>query len=249
MSDVHVEIRNASVEIPIFDGVGRSFKMQLLAPRSRISSDQRVLKVKALRNVTLSLRPGTRLALLGDNGSGKSTLLRLLAGIYHPTSGSAHIVGGVSSLLDLTLGMDLEATGRDNIVMRGLLLGMSRDEIRRAMPDIVAFSGVGTFIDMPVRTYSSGMTLRLAFSVCTSFVRDILLMDEWISVGDQSFSTRAEQRLGELTSTAPILALATHSHSLAQRVCNEAIVLRDGEIVFAGGVEDAIAFRSRSAGA
>lgn len=244
---VSIKISNASVEIPIFDGETRSIKMHVLNQKSRISRHARILNVQALRSINLDLGPGSRLGLLGDNGAGKSTLLRVMAGIYHPTSGSSSTKGRVSSLLDLTLGIDPEASGLDNIFMRGFLLGMSRSEIQNALPSIMEFSGLGDFLSMPVRTYSSGMTLRLAFSVCTSFIPDVLLMDEWLSVGDQGFACRAEERLQEMLKIVPIVVIATHSHELARNICNQAIVLRGGEIVFSGDVDPAIAYRNSGA--
>jgi lipopolysaccharide transport system ATP-binding protein len=240
VTNARITVSNASVEIPIFDGEGRSVKMRLLGQKSRLSRNDRNLTVQALRNINLDLKSGARLALLGDNGAGKSTMLRMMAGIYHPTSGLSTTVGRISSLLDLTLGIDPEASGLDNIFMRGFLLGLSRSEIQKSLPEIMEFSGLGDFLSMPVRTYSSGMTLRLAFAVCTSFVPDVLLMDEWLSVGDQGFAVRAEERLREMLSIVPIVVIATHSHDLARSICNQAVVLRDGEIVFNGSVDEAV---------
>jgi lipopolysaccharide transport system ATP-binding protein len=245
MTAARIIISDASVNIPIFDGETRSVKMRILNQKSRLTKRDRILSVSALQNISLDLEPGTRLALLGDNGAGKSTLLRMMAGIYHPTSGSSLTIGRVSSLLDLTLGIDPEASGLDNIFMRGFLLGMSKSEIENLLPDIIEFSGLGDFLNMPVRTYSSGMTLRLAFSVCTSFVPDFLLMDEWLSVGDQGFAARAENRLLKMLSIVPIVVIATHSHELARSVCNQTVILKDGAIVYRGDIQGAIDYRSR----
>ena len=174
------------------------------------------------------------MGLIGHNGSGKSTLLKLLGGIYRPTSGTVSRAGVVGSLLDISLGMSPDATGRENIFLRGALQGMSRSEIARLVPGIIEFSELGDFIELPMRTYSSGMLLRLAFSVATVLSPDILLMDEWLSVGDEAFQSKAEARLHEVVSRTSILVIASHSANLISGQCNRVLYLDHGRLIADG---------------
>ena len=171
------------------------------------------------------------MGLTGHNGSGKSTLLRVLAGVYEPTGGILKISGSVASLLDISIGMDPEVTGLENIFLRGLIMGLTRDQIKKKVEEIVDFSELGNFIDLPVRTYSSGMSMRLAFSISTSIEADILLMDEWLSVGDADFVKKAEVRLKSLVKKTPILVMASHSPDILKEVCTRIIRLDGGRIV------------------
>jgi lipopolysaccharide transport system ATP-binding protein len=168
---------------------------------------------------------------MGHNGSGKTSLLRMLAGIYEPTEGRIAISGNVSSFINLGLGMDAEATGTENILMCGLMFGMGFDEVRRLTPSIGEFSGLGDFLEMPVRTYSSGMMMRLIFSIVTSVPAEILLMDEWLSVGDADFVVHAEERLQKIVDAASILVIASHSPEMIESVCNVIVRLEHGEVV------------------
>lgn len=194
-------------------------------------SSRAVTVVESLRNVSLDLVPGDRLGLAGHNGAGKTTLLKTLAGVYEPTSGYMECRGRVANLLDVTMGMDFEATGLDNIRLKGLLHGLHAAEIARKTRDIVEFSGLGSYVEMPVRVYSSGMLLRLAFSIVTSFEADILLMDEWLGVGDADFSARAQIRLAAIVRNASILVLASHSQEILRSHCNRILTLDHGQIV------------------
>jgi ABC-2 type transport system ATP-binding protein/lipopolysaccharide transport system ATP-binding protein len=193
-----------------------------------------------LREIDLELRPGDRLALVGHNGAGKSTLLRVLAGAYEPSRGVAEIQGKVSSLLDMTMGMDPELTGRENIVLRGIFLGMTFREISDLAPSIEEFSELGGFVDLPMRTYSSGMTLRLAFAVSTAVQPDILLLDEMISVGDADFANKARTRIEQVMENSRIFVLASHDPKMLQRDCNKGILLSEGQIVAAGSLDDVL---------
>ena len=187
-------------------------------------------------NFTLS--EGDRLGLMGHNGSGKSTLLRVLAGVYEPTSGYLDVRGRIASLLDISVGMDPEASGIENIYLRGLLLGLGKEEIRQKIEEIVDFSELGDFIDLPVRTYSSGMSMRLAFSIATCVEADILLMDEWLSVGDADFVKKAEERLKSLVRKTPILVMASHSPEVIREVCTRVIRLEGGRVALEGKPEN-----------
>jgi lipopolysaccharide transport system ATP-binding protein len=186
--------------------------------------------VRALDGISLEIQSGQRVAIVGHNGAGKSSLLRTLAGVYAPTRGRINVNGSVASLIDLALGINPEATGRENIYVRGQLLGLSKAKIRDSFDEIVGFADLGDFIEMPVRTYSTGMHLRLAFAVSTLVRPEILLMDEWLSVGDSDFQQKAEERLANLVDESKILILATHSRELIQQVCNRVIWLEHGRV-------------------
>lgn len=233
----HILFDDVSIEFPIFNATGRSLTSRVLqvATGGRLDSDPngRVL-VRALENISFELRDGVRLGLVGHNGAGKSTLLRALSRVYSPTSGNVEIVGDIGSLIDVSLGINGEATGRENIYLRGALLGFSRQEIAEKFDDIVEFSELGDFVEMPVRTYSSGMHLRLAFAVSTVVRPEILLMDEWLSVGDENFRQKAEKRLGEVVGSTKILVLASHSRDLIETTCNRVIWLEHGKIKMDG---------------
>lgn len=237
----HINFENVFIDFPIFNATGRSLTSSILrvATGGKLDADPngRVM-VRALSDITFRLREGDRVALLGHNGAGKSTLLRALGRVYAPTKGIADIVGETGSLIDISLGINPEATGRENVLIRGQLLGLSKTEVSEKYEEIVAFAELGDFMEMPVRTYSSGMHLRLAFAVSTVVRPEILLMDEWLSVGDADFQKKAEERLRDLVSGTKILAIATHSRELVESVCNRAIWLEHGNIKMDGPVSE-----------
>ena len=232
---------NVTTEFPIYNASARSLKKKLfqIATGGQLNADQngRVV-VRSLENISFTLADGDRVGLLGHNGAGKSTLLRVLGRVYAPSSGTAHIDGKLGSLIDISFGIDHEATGRENIYIRGALLGLTRNEINEHMDEIVEFSELGDFIDVPLRTYSSGMHLRLAFAVSTIIRPEILLMDEWLSVGDEGFRLKAERRLSELVQSTNILVIASHSKELICHICNRVIWLEHGRIRMDGSVEE-----------
>lgn len=233
----NVQLSNASVEFPIFNSTGRSLTSSLLkvATGGLLDADANGrVTVKALRNLNFKLEPGDRVGIVGHNGAGKSTLLRALSGVYYPTTGSIQIEGQVGSLIDISLGINTEATGSENVFIRGALLGLSRAQIKSQYEQIIDFADLGDFINMPVRTYSSGMHLRLAFAVSTIVKPEILIMDEWLSVGDGEFQSRAESRLREMISETKILVIATHSRDLVESVCNRLIWLEHGAVKMDG---------------
>jgi lipopolysaccharide transport system ATP-binding protein len=220
----HIKLHEASVEIPVYSNHNRSIKNSLL---KKLMKDK-VLphSVKALNNITLDLKDGDRLGVLGPNGAGKSTLLRTIAGVYLPTSGTVEVKGRVASLIDLSLGMDGEATGYENIRMRGIMMGLSLKQIRSMEDEIADFSGLGDFLHLPIRTYSSGMHMRLGFAVSTAVEADIILMDEWLSVGDSEFILKAEKRLENFIGRSSILVIASHSEELIQKTTNQMLRLK-----------------------
>ncbi|MFO1323154.1 MAG: ATP-binding cassette domain-containing protein [Burkholderiales bacterium] len=226
--------RDLRIEYPILQTTDRSLKRRVVsaATGGRIARDARNhVVVTALDGVSFALAAGERVALVGHNGSGKTTLLRAIAGVYEPTSGELSVTGTISSFIDISIGFDPDATGRENVYLRGFIMGMTRADIEARMDDIQAFSGLGEYLELPLRSYSSGMLLRLAFAVATSMPRDIVLMDEWLSVGDADFAARAADRLRAFVERTSILVLATHSDALAARFCNRRIELSQGRVV------------------
>ena len=198
-------------------------------------------KVHALQGVTLDLQKGDRLGIIGPNGAGKTTLLKVMAGIYWPTAGSVETRGRVSPLFEMATGFEMESTGWDNIITRGLLLGMSLSEIRRKMPEIAEFTELGEFLSLPVRCYSTGMFLRLAFSISTAIEPQILLLDEIIGAGDLGFYNKARGRMMELVARSAVLVLVSHALPVVEEMCNRAIWLRDGVIAAEGTPAEVIA--------
>lgn len=237
----YIDFQHVGVDFPIFASQNRSFKKSLMniATGGRIASDASSAPVvRALDDINLRIEDGERVGLLGCNGSGKSTLLRVLGGVYAPTTGRAEANGSIGSLLDINLGTDGESTGIENIYLRGTLLGMTREEIDRELPKMVEYSELGNFINLPMKTYSSGMQMRVAFTVSTQSASDILLMDEWLAVGDQNFQRKAEERLSRLVEQTKILVIASHSQDLIKRVCTRAVWLDHGRMQMDGSVEE-----------
>lgn len=234
-----LSLKNVSVSFPIYHGGSRSLKKSLLFKGSggQLASDanQRIT-VEALRDVSLSFSRGDRVALVGRNGAGKTTLLRVMAGIYEPVSGEVVSCGRISPMFDISLGIDGDISGYDNIRLRGLILGLSAKEIEERLVDIATFTELGDYLDIPVRTYSSGMMTRLTFAVATCFAPEILLMDEWIVAGDASFLAKAQQRIEGFVGKAGILVLASHSDEICRRWCNKAVWMEQGQVRMTGDI-------------
>ena len=236
-----VRLRDVSVEFPIYSGGSRSLRKLLLhtTTQGNIGKDARDrISVLALDDVNLDLRHGDRLALVGVNGAGKTTLLKVLAGIYEPTRGAIYASGRVSALLTATVGLDAEATGRENIVMRGMFMDVHPRRMRAHIAEIAEFTELGYYIDMPVRTYSAGMLIRLCFAVATAFPPEILLMDEWLAAGDAGFLAKAHMRIQQFVEGSSILVLASHAMPLLKEWCNRAVLLDQGHIVASGSVDE-----------
>lgn len=199
----------------------------------------------ALDRFSLEVKSGTRLGVIGQNGAGKSTLLRTLAGVYPHESGELVIRGARASVFSATSGFLPNATGYENIFLRGALLGFSYERIRSLVPEIIEFADLGEWIDQPLFRYSSGMTLRLAFAITTCIDAEILLLDEWLGAGDVEFVERARARMDQVLANTSILILATHNLKLMQSICDEAIILSDGAIAFRGPVDEAAKLYAR----
>ena len=240
---VNLRLESVTVEFPVYNTSARSLKNRLLhhgtGGRIARGAGNRLL-VRALDKVSLSLAHGDRLGLIGPNGAGKTTLLRVLAGAYEPTRGRVWRLGRTAPLLNVSLGIDSEATGYENIMTRGLFLGLMPEQVRERMDEIAAFTELGDFLAMPVHTYSAGMRLRLAFAVCTCFEPEILLMDEWLGIGDPSFVEKAKRRLEEFVDRAGILVLASQNAALLRRGCATGAVLDAGKIVAMGPIDEVL---------
>lgn len=228
-----IKARDLTVDFPIYEANARSFKSAVLraATGGVLSSESGRVTIRALDHLNLEIHDGDRIGLVGHNGSGKSTLLRVIAGVYEPVSGSVEVHGKIASMLNIWLGMNLDASGIENIYLRGRVLGMRNDDIDKVADEICEFAELGDFIHMPLRTYSSGMSMRLAFAISTSVAADIILMDEWLSVGDADFSAKAQVRLNQLLGRTKVLIVASHNEHIISKSCNKILRLEHGKIV------------------
>lgn len=230
-----VILKDVCVDLPIYNSRGRSFKSTILAHtvggRLADDRDRSLLIIRALNHVNLELKHGDRVAIIGANGAGKTTLLRVMGRIYPPSSGTLESVGRIACLTDLNVGMDVEATGYENIKMRGVLLGLTGQEIAALVPDVAEFTELGEYLKLPIRCYSQGMMLRLAFGISTAIQPDIILLDEIISVGDQAFAESARQRLNSLIEAASILVLATHDLQIVRELCLSVVWMSQGRVI------------------
>jgi homopolymeric O-antigen transport system ATP-binding protein len=248
MASLH--LTNVTVNFPIYDARSRSLKRRAMSvvtggrvrsdPTGRISDAGHRVLVRALDGVDLTIEHGTRIGLVGRNGVGKSTLLRVIAGIYVPEVGKVAVTGKVASLLGGSLGIDPELSGRENIELRGLYLGLSKTEIRARMDDVIDFTELGSFIDMPFRAYSAGMRARLDFAISTAIEAEILLIDEGLGVGDASFIDKANKRLAKLAERAGIVVVASHSEPLLRKTCTKAAFMEAGRILSIGSVDEVL---------
>ena len=239
-----IVLDNISVTFPVYGASSRSFKNTLIASTTggRVMTDVKErVSIQALTDFSLQVNHGERVALIGHNGSGKSTLLRVLNGIYEPQVGRVVVEGRSVPLFDMSLGMDPESTGYENILLRGMYLGFSRTEIRAKVHEIADFAGLGQFIDMPTKTYSTGMAARLAFAISTAIEPDILLIDEGIGAGDAAFLEKAKKRLEDLIERTRILILASHDERIVRRWCSKAVLFETGRCVNVGSVEEILA--------
>jgi ABC-2 type transport system ATP-binding protein len=241
-SSVGIDVNNAWVEFPIFDAKSRSLKRAFLGTAGGVvgRNASNVVVIEALRGISLSLRVGDRVALVGRNGAGKSTLLRVLSGIYEPTRGFASVRGRVAPIFDLGMGMDPEMSGYENIVIRGLFLGETRKAMLSKVDEIAEFTELGDSLSMPLRTYSTGMRMRVAIGVVTSIDPEVLLLDEGIGSVDARFLHKALVRLENLIERSGILVFAAHSNEFLARMCKMAIWIERGQIRMSGGIEEVI---------
>lgn len=240
-----ITLTDVSVDIPVFNASNRSLKNNIISAATggqiRPRNDGGRIVVRAIDGLTLDIQHGTRLALIGHNGAGKSTILRVIAGIYEPTGGSVAVTGAVASMFDLSFGFDADATGWENIVLRGMFLGYSRRGIETKSKEIGEATGLGEFLDMPLRTYSAGMSTRLAFAVSTSITPEILLIDEGIGAGDAAFLAYAKERLKSFIGGAGLLVMASHSNDLLRQWCATGLWMEHGKMKMCGPIEEILA--------
>ncbi len=247
----HVSVKNLCVNYPIYQRAVVADKADIATPAGDENgalthrnstlirgANNSIVGVRALSGVSFDLESGGRLAIIGENGSGKTTLLQVLAEIYTPDAGEVVIEGRTTSVVNINLGMSLEASGHNNITLRGLAAGRSRREIEEHRADIVAFSELGEFLDLPVQTYSAGMRMRLNFAIATAFQPEILILDEWLSAGDAAFRKKATARMQSFVEQAGILILASHSRQLMEATCDRAIWLDHGVVRAEGDVKE-----------
>ncbi|GAD10992.1 ABC-type polysaccharide/polyol phosphate transport system [Gluconobacter frateurii NBRC 103465] len=245
-----IAIDRLQIDFPLYHGQSRSLKKHVGntisslrpgSPAAHLMQDGRERTVvSVLREVSFVLKSGERLGLIGRNGAGKTTLLRAMAGIYEPVGGRVRLEGSIGTLLDASLGMNMELTGRENIRLYGLHAGLSKTEISHIDQDVQDFADLGSYMDMPVKTYSSGMTVRLAFGLATAVKPQILLMDEWFLAGDGAFMNKAQERLEAMVQHADILVISTHQPDVMRKWCTRVIWLEDGRIRMDGTPDEVL---------
>ena len=230
-----IVVEHAARRFRVYPHESRALK-DLVVARGRT----RGTDVWALRDVSFAVEPGSAVGLVGRNGSGKTTLLRLLSGIVKPTAGRAAVGGRVGSLLELGAGFHLDLTGRENVYLNGSIYGLRRATIREKLDEIVAFAGLEQFIDLPVRTYSSGMYMRLGFAIASHIEADVLLLDEVFAVGDEAFQRKCFGKIFEFKQGGGTIVFVSHDASAVERLCDRAVLLQDGVVAFDGPTHDAI---------
>ena len=226
-------LNNASVSFPIFNVKTYSLKNSIIkSVMGNITSNNhdKIVHIDALKNINLQIKSGERIGVIGGNGSGKSTFLRLCSRIYEPSTGTININGNISSLINVNIGIDPESTGRENIKLRLVMLGYNNDQINELINQIIEFTELNQFIDLPFYTYSTGMQMRLAFATSTFIKPEILIMDEWLATGDKDFQEKAEKKLNSIIENSKILILASHSKDLILKTCSRVIWLENGHI-------------------
>lgn len=234
MAEVVIEFKNVTKRYKLF----KNDKKRLLA---LFFKNIKYKEKKAVNDVSFKIHKGETVALFGKNGAGKSTILKLITGVCYPTSGEIIVNGRVSALLELTSGFDPEFTGRENIYLKGQLLGLKNSEIEELEQTIIDFAEIEEYIDQPVRTYSSGMKARLGFSINVNIKPEILIVDEALSVGDEEFKNKCITKVNEIINSEDVtLLFVTHITSTAKEFCKRGIFMKDGKIIFDGKIEDTI---------
>lgn len=230
---VITDIKDLSLRYPVYSNVSRSLKKHVINKfvGGNIKSENGLYFVDALKNINITFESGDRVGLIGHNGSGKTTMLRLVAGLLEPTTGTISTKGKINSLIEIHYGMNYEATGYENIKIRCVLLGITLKKLNHIINKIIDFSELGNYIYMPVKTYSSGMMMRLSFSIMSIIDSDIFLLDEWLSVGDESFKEKANNEIIRLINNSSLFIFSSHDKSLIDKLCNRNVILSQGEIV------------------
>lgn len=238
MNNSEIFLGGVDLAYPLGPFLRGSIKAQLMSlVGQRTSKIPTGTYVRALKNITLKISKGERVGIIGRNGSGKSTLLRTIAGIYPPAKGTVNVRGHIQSLFDIGLGFESESTGRENIMYRGLVMGVQPDEIARRTQEIVDFADIGVFIDLPMRTYSAGMHVRLAFAISTYLEGEVLLIDEVFGAGDANFAHKAIARIRSLVDQAGIVVFVSHDIYTVAEMCSRVIWMDNGEIRLDGDAD------------
>lgn len=236
-----LRLNNVGVEFPVYNGTSRSFRQALFrSVGGKVAAHHETVTVNALSDITVNLEEGDRLGLIGHNGAGKTTLLRVLAGAYFPTEGTIDALGFRSALTDIGMGLDPELTGYANIVNKLVLMGLTYVEARAKIPEIEEFTELGEYLALPMRTYSTGMSLRLAFSIATAIVPDILILDEMIGAGDARFIEKAKKRTDDFLDKTKIMVISSHDMTLLRRYCNKVMWLQEGRVRELGSSDEVI---------
>jgi ABC-type polysaccharide/polyol phosphate transport system ATPase subunit len=244
MKPGEILVEHAARRFRVYPRENRALKDLVFARRQARGSD-----VWALRDVSFGVEPGSAVGLVGRNGSGKTTLLRLLSGIVKPTSGRVQVGGRIGSLLELGAGFHPDMTGRENVYLNGSIHGLKRATIREKLDEIVAFAGLEKFIDLPVRTYSSGMYMRLGFAIAAHIEAEVLLLDEVFAVGDEAFQRKCFGKIFEFKQAGGTIVFVSHDANSVERLCDRAVLLKDGVVSFDGPTHEAIvAYRTQLAG-
>ncbi|GJL92994.1 ABC transporter ATP-binding protein [Hyphococcus sp.] len=239
-------LRKAAVEYPVPHLQNRSFIGAVKnATVGGLIKREKNIRIRALDGVTITLKDGDRLGLLGRNGAGKTTMLKVMASILPPTEGRVRVEGRISPLISMMLGLDSDVSGYENIRIRGRLMGYSEEEIEQVIPEIADFTELEQYLDLPLKTYSSGMRMRLTFATSTAFRPEVLLLDEWLGTGDREFRNKATKRLRSIIDQSGIFVFASHSRDLHERVSNKGAVLENGRLIFFGDIQEAFEMQDR----
>lgn len=236
----YIKMKDVNLFYPSTLYNARTLKQEVFSKLKFEKTKENLEDVHALKNFSLEIHEGERVGIIGHNGAGKSTLLRALAGVYPIKTGVIETSGEIRSMFELTLGFDMESTGRENIMNRGLMLGETPSQVRAREQEIIDFAELGEFIDYPIRAYSSGMLVRLAFAISTAVGGEILLVDEVLSAGDVDFQNKAKERMLNIMDNAKILVLVLHDMVTIQEICNRVVLLNKGQIVADGKPEDVV---------
>ncbi len=240
-----IKLKNIVLDYPVYGSAPRDFtkKILSLASAGAIKHNEKYNVIRGLDGISLDLKSGDRLGIVGGNGAGKTTLLRTIAGIYSPTSGSRQVKGKITTLISTGFGMDEEASGYQNIILSGIMMGNSKAQMESKFDEIEKFTELGNFLNMPIKTYSAGMKLRLAFAIATAIDPEILVIDEGIGAGDSAFYEKAKQRVQGFLNKASILVIASHSDDLLKQFCNKAIYMSNGKILHSGSLKSVLEFK------
>jgi ABC-type polysaccharide/polyol phosphate transport system ATPase subunit len=243
-----IELKNVGLKYDLYYDKTtnlKEFVLNLFKGGKKGFSKEKDGKLAALSDINLHFKEGDRIGIIGPNGAGKSTLLKITSGVLHPTTGSIHVQGNIQPLIEVGAGFNPEFSGRENIFLNGYMLGFTKQQIKTKEKEIVEFSELEDFIDVPIKYYSSGMAVRLAFAIATSIEPEILVFDEMLSAGDIHFMEKAKQRMNSLLEMAKILVFVSHDLKLVETLCKEVIVVSKGQIVYRGKPKDAIEYYKR----